>query len=276
MIKLSQGREAAEVPRVTAHTLATALEGVQEGPIASGGSPPPGTLVLAGPSVGRENSSVRPVSSVDASTTVNSGASIATGTASSVVPVNTTMSSTPTPAPVVASASSGAHGSMSSRDLPPIAQFSGDSTEDIETFPEWLEQFEMVAAAAGWTDQFKLPNLVMRLKGPARAFYKTCSQEQRNSLPQLVAELSKRFVPVSTDSVVCNRFHWRRQKKGETVDEYAQELRKLCKKAYPKVAPEGSDYHDVVMNVLASVFAHGLSPELREKVAEEEGDFERL
>ena len=92
VIKLSQGREAAEVPRVTAHTLATALEGVQEGPIASSGSPPPGTLVLAGPSVGRENSSVRPVSSVGASTTVHSGASIATGTASSVVPVNTTMS----------------------------------------------------------------------------------------------------------------------------------------------------------------------------------------
>ena len=235
------------MPRVTAYTLATALEGVQEGPIASGGSPPPGSLVLAGPSVGRENSSVRPVSSVDASTTVHSGVSIATGTASSVVPVNTTMSSTPTPAPVVASASSGARGSMSSRGLPLIAQFSGDSTEDIETFPEWLEQFDMVVAAAGWTDQFKLPNLVMRLKGPARAFYKTCSQEQRNSLPQLVAELSKRFVPVSQSRVIDSIGVARRR--GRPWTNMPKNFISCAKRLIPK--------------------SH------RRVLAEEEGDFER-
>ena len=36
--------------------------------------------------------------------------------------------------------------------LPPIQRFSGEDTEDGETFQEWHEQFEAIAQLAGWDD----------------------------------------------------------------------------------------------------------------------------
>ena len=90
----------------------------------------------------------------------------------------------------------------------------------------WIEQFEMVATIAHWDESSKLVNLTTRLTGPAFTFYRSCTQ-QRTSFSLLVTELKKRLTPVKIQTVECSLFHEWRQKSGETVDAYAQDLRRL-------------------------------------------------
>ena len=158
---------------------------------------------------------------------------------------------------------------------PPLTKFSGDeASADGETFVDWLEQFEMVASLLGWGAQAKLVNLVTRLKGPASSFYRSCTPEQRGNYTLLVKELSKRFVPVRIKAIQSSLFHERRQKKGESVDEYAQDLRRLYQRAYAQAQHGNPAAEAMGKSVLAYQFVSGLLPELKAEVAGTEGDFE--
>ena len=110
--------------------------------------------------------------------------------------------------------------------LPQIPRFSGDETNDGETFQDWLEQFESVATLGGWSEHGKLVNLTTRLRGAAYSFYRSCTLEQRSSYSLLTAELKKRFTPVKLTAIQTQLFHDRVQGAKESVDEYAQALRK--------------------------------------------------
>ena len=89
--------------------------------------------------------------------------------------------------------------------LPPISKFSGDEKiDDNTTFPEWLEQFEMVANLAGWG---RLVNLTNRLKGSAYAFFRSCTPQQRGNYSAIVQELKKQFVPAQIEAIQSGLFH---------------------------------------------------------------------
>ena len=132
----------------------------------------------------------------------------------------------------------------------------------------------MVASLARWGDQAKLVNLTTRLKGSAYSFYRACTPEQRASYPLLVKELSKRFVPVRIEAIQSGLFHERRQKKSETVDDYAQDLRRLYQKAYARAQRGNPAAEAMGKSVLAYQSVSGLLPELKAKVAGTDGDFE--
>ena len=118
--------------------------------------------------------------------------------------------------------------------LPPLKVFTGEVEGDGETIDDWLDRFELVAGMCKWSPQVKLVNLATRLGGQAYAFYRSCTPEQRTSYEVLVSELRKRFTPVRIQSVESSHFHERKQGKDESVDCYAQELRRLFEKAYPQ------------------------------------------
>lgn len=160
--------------------------------------------------------------------------------------------------------------------LPPIQRFIGEDAGDGETFQEWHEQFESVAQLAGWTDQGKLVNLTTRLKGTAYSFYRSCSPEQRNSYPLLVVELKRRFTPVRLTAIQTQLFHDRQQGAKETVDDYAQALRKLYKNAYSGVLRGGTEAEEMGQTVLANQFVAGLRPDLKTRVVGTEGKLEQL
>ena len=66
--------------------------------------------------------------------------------------------------------------------LPPLSKFSGERNDgDMDTFQEWIEQFEMIASICGWSAQAKLVNLVTRLRGQAYAFFRSCSTQNKTS-----------------------------------------------------------------------------------------------
>ena len=159
--------------------------------------------------------------------------------------------------------------------MPPIAKFSGEDLEN-EAFDDWLTQFEMIAGLFKWEGLAKLVHLATCLRGPAFAFYKSCSVAQRSDYQLLVGEVRKRFTPVHIQAVQTSRFHERKQKTGETVDDYAQDLQKLFRKAYPTTSRGSHETEQMGQTVLSSQFVAGLLPDIKSKVAGVEGDLEKL
>ena len=160
--------------------------------------------------------------------------------------------------------------------LPPLTKFTGETIDEGETFAEWLEQLEMVATACHWDEPAKLVNLVTRLKGQAFSFYRSCDATQRNQDATLVMELKKCFTPIHIQSLQSSLFHDRRQRVDESVDTYAQELKRLFHRAYPKAQQGHSETESMGKSVLAYQFIAGLQPRLKTKLAGNEGEFEQL
>ena len=117
---------------------------------------------------------------------------------------------------------------MLAQHLPSLPNFAGDDTDgDGETIEEWLERLELVANACCWNDQTKLVNVATRLRGSASRFYRICSPQQPSTYVALTAALKQRFTPVCLQAVQSSQFHERNQGSEESVDSYAQDLRKL-------------------------------------------------
>ena len=77
-------------------------------------------------------------------------------------------------------------------------------------------------------------------------------------------------------AVHSNLFHQRKQAEGELVDAYAQDLRKLFYKAYPRACQGNEQAEDLGCSALAYQFVARLNSTLRIKVAGVEGTFDGL
>ena len=84
-------------------------------------------------------------------------------------------------------------------------------------------------------------------------------------------ELTHHFTLVQIQSVQTSLFHDRRQRDGESVDSYAQDLKSHFYKAYPQVHQGGDAAESMGKSVLASQFVARLHPALKYKVAGTEG-----
>ena len=154
--------------------------------------------------------------------------------------------------------------------LPPLSKFDGCTGPggEGETVKEWLEQFELVAGVCKWDNQTKLVNLVTRLRGETYAFFKSCSAQERSSYEEMSAALVKRFTPVRIQAVQSSLFYERKQGVKESVV--------LFRKAYPNTQRGSPEAESMGKAVLASQFAAGLIPEIKAKVAGNEGDLDAL
>ena len=164
---------------------------------------------------------------------------------------------------------------MYGNQLPPISRFTGEEDcSESGTFSDWLEQFEAVAILAGWNEHTKLVNLTTWLRGTAYSFYHSCVSEQRSNYTLLVEQLRKRFTPVELTAIQSQRFLDRRQSTKESVDEFAQELKKLFRKAYFSLTKGGTEAEAMGQTVLANQFVSGLRSELKSRVVGFEGNLE--
>ena len=77
-------------------------------------------------------------------------------------------------------------------------------------------------------------------------------------------------------SVKSSQFHERKQGQDETVDSFAQELKRLFYKAYPSTQPGSPEAEAMGRAVLSSQFVAGLRADINAKVAGVDGDFDEL
>ena len=80
---------------------------------------------------------------------------------------------------------------------------------------------------------------------------------QRTNYTRLRETLATRFTPVNIQSVQSSLFHERKQGAQETVDEYAQQLKHLFRKAYLR-AMGCQEAEEMGRTVLSSQFVAGL------------------
>ena len=126
-----------------------------------------------------------------------------------------------------------------------------------------MEHFESVAGLAGWNDHFKLVHLTSALRGPAKSFYRSCTPAQRSDYHLLTSKLKTRFTPVQLTALQTQLFHSRHQGQKETVDDFAQELRKLHSKAYSAATCANPEAEKMGQMVPVNQFVCGLCPELQ-------------
>ena len=111
---------------------------------------------------------------------------------------------------------------------PKLPVFTGKEAWNI-----WFNRFEDVANRHGWSNDRKLDELLPRLQGAAGDFaFGQLSQTDRANYRRLCQELSNRFRVVETSKAFQAQFSHRNQKYGETVEEYAAELKMLYDKAH--------------------------------------------
>lgn len=160
--------------------------------------------------------------------------------------------------------------------LPQLPRFSGEEQADGETFADWLEQFESVALLGRWDDHCKLVNLTTRLRGTAYQFFQSCTPDQRSSYHLLVPELKKRFTPVQLTAIQTQLFHDRHQGPKESVDDYAQALKKLFARAYTGATRGTPEAEALGQTVLVNQFVSGLRQDLKTRVVGTEGTLDQL
>ena len=118
--------------------------------------------------------------------------------------------------------------------LPP---YRGDMDKEVEDgFLEWIERFEELAQLYTWGDAVKLFQLKLRMEGPARAFCRDCPGADHRDYASLRTALTKRFTPVRLGAARSGVFQQQRQKPRESVDQYAQELRRLSREPTPRLS----------------------------------------
>ena len=102
-----------------------------------------------------------------------------------------------------------------------------------EDWSTWITQFEVIAGRFQWTDEDMLDQLLPRLEGAAAEFvFSQLRKDTINSYPDLVREINIRFTPIETSRSFAAKLSRRRQRPGETVEEFAAEVKRLYDKAH--------------------------------------------
>ena len=112
-----------------------------------------------------------------------------------------------------------------------LPAFKGESDEKWKAY---INRFEAVAQHNGWTDREKLGQLLPRLQGHAGEFvFEELGPTILSNYKKLLKELESRFGIIETNKTYQTKFRRRDQKNGESVQDYAVELKSLYNKAYP-------------------------------------------
>ena len=111
---------------------------------------------------------------------------------------------------------------------PKLPPFTGKEAWNI-----WFNRFEDVANRQRWSLERRLDEILPRLQGAAGEFaYGQLSQADRSNYRHLCKELASRFRVVETTRAFQAQFSRRNQKYGESVEDYAADLKKLYDKAH--------------------------------------------
>ena len=116
------------------------------------------------------------------------------------------------------------------RRLPAVrmAQYTGK-----EEWQTWIAQFETIANRYGWGVDERLDQLLPRLEGAAAQFvFSQLPPHVLDNYYELLREIDSRFKIIETPRSFAAKFSRRSQRHGETLEEFAQELKRLYDRAH--------------------------------------------
>ncbi|UYV63913.1 K02A2.6-like [Cordylochernes scorpioides] len=107
------------------------------------------------------------------------------------------------------------------------------SNGGFSSFGNYMRQFEAVSLNNGWGEAERAINLIVALRGPALDLLQTIPEQDQRSYVSLVSALELRFGDQHSRHVFQSQLKLRRQKMGESLQEFEADLKRLCLMAYP-------------------------------------------
>jgi len=126
-----------------------------------------------------------------------------------------------------------------------------DGKSKWQTF---IRQFE--AMTFNWSANKKLQHLLASVRGEAAEFVFDLDPDVIAEYHELVDELDKRFTTRETRETHVRQFYSRKFRRGENIREYASDLKRLIRKAYP-----AGISRNVMEDMLLKQFFDGLDDE---------------
>lgn len=104
-----------------------------------------------------------------------------------------------------------------------------------EDWQVWISRFEAIGMRYGWDYDTRIDQLLPRLEGQAAQFVFTqLPQDVMHNYNLLIGELNSRFRVIETAKSFASKFAHRYQRQGESVEEYAANLRELYDRAHAR------------------------------------------
>lgn len=105
-----------------------------------------------------------------------------------------------------------------------------DGQGNVERF---LDHFDVVARANGWSPDLQALQLPTALCGPAFDFFRRLPTEERATITALQDALRREYSTTALESDYALLFVSRRRQAGEPLPEFGDALKTLARKAYP-------------------------------------------
>ena len=118
---------------------------------------------------------------------------------------------------------------------PPIyhTRIKPDMYDGNSSYEQYASHFEDCSELSGWDNRTKVLMLAASLRGAARSFYMSLTEDERRNYITLTTRLSARFGSNSKHQCMwLDKLENRRRAKGESIASLADDLRQLCQKAY--------------------------------------------
>ena len=113
-----------------------------------------------------------------------------------------------------------------------MPEFSGSDLSDEGAYQWWLLKLDKHAELLQWGERVKLLQFELHLTGKAESVYKVLSAEMKESYTSATRALGEQLQPARREALTSAQSLRRRQKTGESVDEYVRDFEHLFEKSY--------------------------------------------
>ena len=127
-------------------------------------------------------------------------------------------------------------------------------TGNEEDINEWIESFERISNASGWTKEIRSIKLPTYLKETALMVWQSLSSTDKNDYDKIKSSILKELTVPELEE---ETFHSKQQKESETVIEYYFTLAKLATKAYPDLKHEDRE------KIILKKFINSVLPKIK-------------
>ena len=110
--------------------------------------------------------------------------------------------------------------------------------DGLTSWHDYVTQFELVSDINQWNKDVMALELATSLRGQAQGVLSDLSPSQRRDYEVLTKALEERFEPVNQAELYRAQLKSRIRKSREALPEFAQDIKKLVRKAYPKATSD--------------------------------------
>lgn len=130
---------------------------------------------------------------------------------------------------------------MPSPSTPHYPNLRPDQYHGHESWEEYISQFEDCAELGRWRAKDKVLFLASSLRGSARNFYMSLSNEEKRDYNLLITKLSHRFGISKHQNRWLSRLEMRKREPGESIAALGDDVRQMAQKAYCDLGPRAQE-----------------------------------